>query len=115
MLWTQVGVSFAVWIAVGIWAGKWARSGRCQPDSVFAGSVLMVLGAVLMLGSMKLVSMGQAIVEHSLVSWAWVATTVAGSVFVGMQVVGCVWTFQRVFSTETAPAQNASENQESHK
>lgn len=112
MLWMQAGASFIVWVAVGLWGAR--RFADLIPNrSRWLGTVLMVLGAVVMLAALYGMSRGKPLVSGELVPWAWATVTFAGTIFVTLQALGCLLTLRAVSFRETAQGKQASESQES--
>ena len=105
-------MSFVLWVFFGLFLAR-RLSGRIAVKSPWFGIGLMVGGAVLMLATLLALGSARPIVQGTLTLWAWAVTTVAGTIFVTLQALGCLLTLRCVSTGETSPSPQASESQES--
>lgn len=118
MIWSQAAVSFLVWLGYGLVLRK--RSERLRvlmrhtprKTRVLLGSVGILGSAVLLFAALYGLGSAGAISGGTLTLWAWPLVTLAGCLFVHMQVLGAAAMITLVQESETARVRAASDRQE---
>lgn len=112
----QAAVCLVVWLVVGWLIGRNPRWAKAGPKSPWAGVMLLIVATAIMLALMAGVVLAGGVKGEVMLPWAWAVTLVAGTVFVGGQTLGAVWTMTRLLERETvnpAPTSNQADSAES--
>ena len=115
MLWAQAGASFAVWVAFGVFQarrtqgmrGKLAQMSRRARVSL--GPLLMLAGAVVLLGGVFLLGAFHGLQNGQLALWAWLAITILGLIFVQAQSLAALMIASVAIGDEPAGSAGASD------
>lgn len=118
MIWAQVAVSFACWIAYGAVAARRTEqtkaflSDRSRTFRAICAAALLLLSAVLLLGAFYYLSQTKAVVSQLSVA-IWLVLTVIGLIFVAMQTFAFTMVVSIVQQDVTAVKNAASSKQSS--
>lgn len=93
MLIIQVGICFIFWI--GLVFGVSMNASKLRPRleriprgfRVAAGPLLMILGAVALLGGVSVIAAFHGLQAGGLKPWAWILVALIGVLFVGLQAI----------------------------
>lgn len=113
MLWTQSGISFAIWVAYGF--ALWRRfSAQTAPRkrSLAAGPLLLVLGVAFLAAGFYLIEALGGIGPSGLSPAGWAAVTLVGIAFVHCQTLAAAMMAAFVQEHVTSPHPPASSKQE---
>lgn len=118
MTWAWAGLSFAVWIVLGLLARRrsadlrrWLATSSRRTRGML-GSVGLLAGLAVLIGGAALVASAGGIQNGALLPWAWLAMTILGAVFIACQVLGAAALFSLALDRETPSRTHASEPQE---
>lgn len=115
MLAFQVVVSFAFWILFGWFLAKKASGLRARvlrlgrPFRTALGPLLLIIGAGVLLGGMKLVAAIHGLEQGSFTVAGWVLATLVGVLFVGAQGLGALMVISLAIESEPTRIVQASD------
>ncbi|HZH97654.1 MAG TPA: hypothetical protein VEX38_01670 [Fimbriimonadaceae bacterium] len=117
-MWTQGLVSFAVWIAYGV--VQWRRSSKIytrvssidRQKRITGGAVLMLLGALVLLGGLYSVELLGGFTRTGMTPLGWLLVTLVGLAFIHSQTVAAAMLVSLVGPTVTEASSAASSNRD---
>lgn len=104
MLWVQSTLCFCSWIGYGVWLARSNAVKRVKASkarNLALGPILLLLGMVVLTGSLYLVAINRGLGDNGLKPWALGVVLLTGLVFVHCQSVGALLILKSAIGPET--------------